>query len=111
MTTESPGAAGREEPSSGPPPPAEPPIVRLRVIVFFVGVASLGAEIAAARLLAHYFGASTIIWANAIATGLVALSVGYAIGGWFADRRADPRGLCAIVLAAALLLGDRPVRL
>ena len=82
----------------------------LRTIVFVVGAASLGAEIAAARLLAPYFGASTIIWANTIATVLVALSAGYAIGGRLADRRADLRGLCMIVLLAAVLLAMRPVR-
>jgi spermidine synthase len=73
-----------------------------------VGAASLGAEISAARLLAPYFGASTVIWANTIATVLVALSAGYAIGGRLADRRADLRGLCAIVLTAALLLALVP---
>jgi spermidine synthase len=76
--------------------------------VFVVGAASLGAEIAAARLLAPYFGASTIIWANTIATVLVALSAGYAIGGRLADRRADLRGLCQIVLVAAVLLALVP---
>jgi len=80
----------------------------LRVIVFVVGAGSLGAEISAARLLAPYFGASTIIWANTIATVLVALSAGYAVGGRLADRRADIRGLCAIVLAASLLLAIVP---
>ena len=34
---------------------------------------------------------------------LVALSAGYAIGGHLADRRADMRGLCSIVLVAAVL--------
>jgi spermidine synthase len=82
--------------------------VGLRVIVFVVGAASLGAEISAARLLAPYFGASTIIWANTIATVLVALSAGYAVGGRLADRRADVRGLCAIVLAASALLALVP---
>jgi spermidine synthase len=73
-----------------------------------VGASSLGAEIAAARLLAPYFGASTIIWANTIATVLVALAAGYAIGGRIADRRRDLRGLCAIVTAAGLLLACVP---
>jgi spermidine synthase len=76
--------------------------------VFVVGAGSLGAEISAARLLAPYFGASTIIWANTIATVLVALSAGYAIGGKLADRRADLHGLCAIVLVAAALLALVP---
>jgi spermidine synthase len=80
----------------------------LRTIVFVVGAASLGAEISAARLLAPYFGASTIIWANTIATVLVALSAGYAIGGRLADRRGDLRGLSAIVLLASVLLAIVP---
>jgi spermidine synthase len=80
----------------------------VRTIAFVVGCASLGTEIAAARLLAPYFGASTIIWANTIATVLVALSAGYALGGRIADRRADLRGLCAIVMVASLLLALVP---
>jgi spermidine synthase len=80
----------------------------LRTVVFVVGAASLGAEISAARLLAPYFGASTIIWANTIATVLIALSAGYALGGRLADRRADLRGLCAVVLAAGILLAIVP---
>jgi predicted membrane-bound spermidine synthase len=77
-------------------------------LVFVVGCASLGAEIAAARLLAPYFGASTIIWANTIATVLVSLSVGYWFGGRLADRSPDRAGLCRLVLAAAVLLGAVP---
>jgi spermidine synthase len=80
----------------------------VRVIAFVVGAASLGTEIAAARLLAPYFGASTIIWANTIATVLVALSIGYAIGGRVADRRPQLGSLCAIVLLAAVLLAIVP---
>ncbi|HJS93393.1 MAG TPA: fused MFS/spermidine synthase, partial [Solirubrobacteraceae bacterium] len=101
-------AAVRDEPAGLAVPPAQVPFWRLRAIAFCVGAASLGAEIAAARLLAPYFGASTIIWANTIATVLVALSAGYAIGGKLADRRADLRGLCAIVLGAAVLLAIVP---
>ena len=66
----------------------------LEILVFVVGASSLGAEIAAARLLAPWFGASTIVWANTIAIVLVALSIGYAIGGRMADRDPPSRGLC-----------------
>src|SRR4051794_40677636 len=73
----------------------------LTVMVFVVGAASLGSEIAAARLLAPYFGASTTIWANTIAVVLLALSTGYWYGGRLADRHAERRHLSALVLAAA----------
>jgi len=76
--------------------------------VFAVGAGSLGAEIAAARLLAPWFGASTIVWANTIAVVLVALSIGYALGGRFADRDPRPAGLARIVLVAAALLAVVP---
>jgi spermidine synthase len=76
--------------------------------VFVVGAASLGVEIAAARLLAPYFGASTIVWANTIGVVLVALSVGYWFGGRYADRHPHLRGLCLLVLAAALLIAIVP---
>ena len=90
------------------PVPPRPPIAVIAAIAFVVGAASLGAEISAARLLAPYFGASTVIWANTIATVLIALSAGYAIGGRLADRRGDLRGLCEIVLVAAVLLALVP---
>jgi spermidine synthase len=80
----------------------------LGVVVFVVGSASLGSEIAAARLLAPYFGDSTIIWANTIGVVLVALSVGYWIGGRMADRDATPAGLYRLVLIAAVLLAIVP---
>jgi spermidine synthase len=80
----------------------------LPLLVFVVGAASLGAEIAAARLLAPYFGASTIVWANTIGVVLVALSAGYWFGGRYADRHPHLRGLCLLVLAAALLIAAVP---
>jgi spermidine synthase len=80
----------------------------LEVVVFCVGMASLGAEIAAARLLAPWFGASTIVWANTIATVLVALSIGYAIGGRLADRNPTLAGLARWVVWAAGLLALVP---
>jgi spermidine synthase len=80
----------------------------LPLLVFVVGTGSLGAEIAAVRLLAPYFGASTIVWANTIGIVLVALSIGYWLGGRLADRRPNMRGLCLLALAAAGLLALVP---
>jgi spermidine synthase len=80
----------------------------LYLIVFVVGAASLGAEIAVARLMAPFFGASTIVWANTIGVVLVALSVGYWLGGWLGDRHPDLRGLCLLVMGAAGLLAAVP---
>jgi spermidine synthase len=81
----------------------------LEVLVFCVGISTLGAEIAAARLMAPFFGASTIVWANTIAIVLVALSVGYWWGGRLADRHPSLRSLCLLVLAASVLLGLVPL--
>jgi spermidine synthase len=80
----------------------------LGLLVFVVGAASLGVEIAAARLLAPYFGASTIVWANTIGIVLVALSAGYWCGGRVADRDPDPARLGVLVLLAAALIAVVP---
>lgn len=80
----------------------------LFVFVFVVGTGSLGAEIAAARLMAPFFGASTIVWANTIGVVLVALSVGYWLGGRIADRHPHLRGMSLMAMAAATLLAIVP---
>jgi spermidine synthase len=82
---------------------------RLEAIVFVVGISTLGAEIAAARLLAPYFGASTIVWANTIGIVLVALSVGYWLGGRVADRYPSTAVLGRWIVVGAVLLGLVPL--
>jgi spermidine synthase len=82
--------------------------VRLGLIVFIAGAATLAVEICASRLLAPFFGNSTIVWANVIGLILVYLSVGYWFGGRLADRRPQPALLGRIILAAALAVAVVP---
>jgi len=76
--------------------------------VFAVGLSTLGAEIAAQRLMAPFFGSSTVIWANTIAVVLLALSIGYWLGGRLADRRPERSALAALVLLGSGLLAIVP---
>ena len=80
----------------------------LGLLVFSTGTCTMGAEIAGARLLAPYFGDSTVVWANTIAIVLVALSIGYWLGGKIADRHPELKKLCWTVLAGSVLVALIP---
>ncbi|HXM53078.1 MAG TPA: fused MFS/spermidine synthase, partial [Candidatus Binatus sp.] len=78
-------------------------------LAFIGGLASLGIEFAAARLLAPFFGQSLFIWGTLIGLILIYLTVGYYIGGRLADRRPDARLLFQLTGAAALLTAAIPI--
>ena len=80
----------------------------LPVVVFIAGAASLAIEICASRLLAPYFGNSTVVWANVIGLILIYLSAGYWIGGRTADRHPTPRALGIVLLFAAAAIAVLP---
>ncbi len=77
--------------------------------VFISGMTILGVELSASRLLDPFFGNSIIIWANLIGLVLIYLSLGYWVGGRWAD--ADPRGttLFQIIAWGAFLVGVIPL--
>jgi len=80
----------------------------LGALVFGAGIGALATEITASRLLAPYFGSSTIVWANLIGIVLAALALGYWVGGRIADERPRPSLLGFIVLAGAVCVAAIP---
>ncbi len=76
--------------------------------VFISGMTSLAAEFGASRLLGNVFGTSNLIWAAIIGLILIYLTVGYFIGGRWADRSPYPRTMYAILAWGAFTLGIVP---
>jgi predicted membrane-bound spermidine synthase len=90
------------------PPPRGHSQQSLNVLVFCAGAGALATEIAAARLLAPYYGSSTVVWANVIGLVLAFLSLGYWLGGRVADAHPSFRVLGRIVLGAGVLIALVP---
>ncbi|MBN2389088.1 MAG: fused MFS/spermidine synthase [Anaerolineae bacterium] len=93
--------------------PTAPPVYRLLSTVYLVpfigGLVSLALELAASRLLAPAFGTTELVWSAIIGLILLYLSVGYALGGRWADRSPHPATLYTILTAAGLTIAVIPV--
>ncbi len=74
----------------------------LHVLVFISGAAVLALEILGTRILGPFYGVSLFLWSALITVTLAALSVGYALGGRWADRAPQLSRLCAIMAAAGV---------
>ncbi|MEW6568638.1 MAG: fused MFS/spermidine synthase [Chloroflexota bacterium] len=81
----------------------------LMLSVFVAGLTSLGAEMAASRLLGNVYGTSNIVWANIIGLILVYLSAGYFIGGRWADRSPHRVTFYRLMAWAAFTIGLVPM--
>jgi spermidine synthase len=57
-------------------------------IIFVTGAAVLSLELLASRVMTPYFGVSLYIWAGILSITLIALAVGYRLGGAVAARAA-----------------------
>src|SRR3984893_11362608 len=78
-------------------------------LVFVSGMASLGVEFGASRLLAPYFGTSLYVWGVLIGLILIYLSAGYVIGGRLADRHPRDDVLYQVTAWAGLWIGVIPL--
>jgi len=78
--------------------------IALGVLVFFGGFAVMVLEIVGARYLQPYFGGAFYVWTSQIGVVMLALALGYAIGGRLADRGKRARILGAILLPAGVFI-------
>src|SRR5262245_47705714 len=76
------------------------------LVAFVTGAIVMSFEMLGSRYLNPYFGSGIYTWAALITTVLAALTVGYFLGGWLADRRpaAPVLGVTVIVGSIYLLL-------
>lgn len=72
--------------------------------VFITGACVLVIEIVAVRVLSPYFGSTIFTVSSVISVILVALSIGYYVGGRFADRHPSLHWFFGIILVSGLLV-------
>jgi spermidine synthase len=81
----------------------------LTLSVFVAGMVTLALEISASRLLGNVFGTSNLVWANIIGLILLYLTIGYFIGGRWADRSPEERTFYGLLAWAAFVSGVIPL--
>jgi spermidine synthase len=81
----------------------------LILTVFVSGLTSLALEMAASRLLERTFGMSNLVWACIIGLIMIYLSVGYFLGGYWADRSPNFKTFFQILIWAALSIALIPL--
>ena len=74
----------------------------LLAITFAAGACTLVVELAAVRLLAPWFGASSGVWTNVIGVILLALALGYLAGARLAARSRPERAFALVLLFSGL---------
>ena len=61
-------------------------------------------EVLGSRVIGPFFGVSLFVWTSLITVTLVALALGYAIGGQLADRRGSADNLYRIIFLAGIMV-------
>ncbi len=77
------------------------PMTMLYLTVTLTGAAVMILELLGTRIIGPFYGVSLYVWASLIAVTLIALALGYFLGGYLSDRFAAVR-LSHVIVAAAL---------
>ncbi len=81
----------------------------LNAIVFLCGAALMGLELLGARVLAPTMGNSIFVWGSVISSFMIALSLGYWLGGRAADRYGSTHSLGVVIGGAGLSTAVSPL--
>lgn len=76
----------------------------LDLTVFVCGAVVMVFELIGSRVVSPYVGTSIYSWTSLIGVILASLSVGYYVGGYWADKRPTVRPLALIILLAAVAI-------
>lgn len=61
-------------------------------------------EVLGSRVIGPFFGVSLFVWTSLITVTMIALAMGYAIGGHLSDRKNSPDWLYGIIMVSGILV-------
>lgn len=78
--------------------------ISIEVVVFLSGCCLMILEMVGTRILSPFMGTSTVVWTALIGVILTFLSLGYYIGGKYADKKANLNTLSNILFFSSFAI-------
>lgn len=79
-------------------------VVYLIITTMVCGAQVMVVEVLGSRVIGPFFGVSLFVWTSLITVTLVALALGYAVGGIVSDKKESPDYLYGIIFLAGLFV-------
>ncbi len=83
--------------------------LRLRTAIFLAGACVMVLQVLGTRIIGPHYGVGLYVWTALISITLVALALGYWLGGKLADRRPSLLWFAGVLLLAAAAVGLIPL--